>query len=106
MPPHTGAFIKKTVFDNAGGFKTNFKISGDYEWFCRIAKLGHFSQKVDENFVTVAMSRGASSKNLLARWVLHKEIARGLRANGLNVSHARLATRYFRKALRKYPTCQ
>ena len=58
MPPHTGAFIKKTVFDNAGGFKTNFKISGDYEWFCRIAKLGHFSQKVDENFVTVAMSGG------------------------------------------------
>ena len=100
MPPHTGAFIKKTVYDEMGEFKTDFKISGDFEWFCRVAARGHFCQKVDRNLVSVEMAGGgASSQDLRARWIAHHENIIGLGNNGLKKSHLLLLTRYFRKIL-------
>lgn len=100
MPPHTGAFIMKKVYNEIGKFNTEFKISGDYEWFCRAASHKIFSQKVDRNFVTVEMAGGgASSRNLFARWIAHNENLRGLRDNNLRASHLLLLTRYFRKIL-------
>ncbi|MDB2699700.1 glycosyltransferase [Alphaproteobacteria bacterium] len=100
MPPHTGAFVKKTIFDQVGGFKTNFEICGDYDWFCRVAKIDGLSQWVDKKKYTVKMaSGGASSRSLRARWILHKEIVKSLRDNQLTVSQFHLLTRYIRKIL-------
>jgi hypothetical protein len=98
MPPHTGAFVKKSIFDQVGGFKTDFKICGDYDWFCRVAKLDGLSQWVDEKKFTVEMaSGGASSRSWRARWILHKEIVKSLRDNQFVVRQLCLLTRYIRK---------
>lgn len=98
MPPHTGAFIKKSLFDRVGDFRTDLKISGDYEWFCRLAKVGSFSQEVDKHCFAVEMaSGGTSSRDLRARLIAHNENFRSLRESGLRASHARLLMRYFSK---------
>jgi glycosyltransferase len=35
MPPHPTVFIKKNVFQKIGKYKTNYKISSDYDFLIR-----------------------------------------------------------------------
>lgn len=98
MPPHTGSFIRKKVYEKIGNFKEDFLICGDYEWFCRLALDGGFSSVLADNIVAVKMaSGGASSRNLGARINLHSEIYKSLSQNGLKANHLRLFARYLRK---------
>lgn len=98
MPPHTGSFIRKSIYEKLGGFDESYTICGDYDLFCRLAVYGNFSSSIAESIIAVRMaSGGASSSNLGARLKLHFEIFRSLKQNGLNASHLKLLTRYLRK---------
>ncbi len=35
MPPHPTCFINKSLFDEFGPYSTNYKIVGDYDFFCQ-----------------------------------------------------------------------
>ena len=36
MPPHPTVFLKKDIFDKIGKYKTNYKISSDYDFLIRV----------------------------------------------------------------------
>ena len=36
MPPHPTVFIRKSVFNKIGKYKTNYKISSDYDFFLEL----------------------------------------------------------------------
>ena len=38
MPAHPSIYIRRRIYDEIGHFETNFKIAGDYEFLCRLAK--------------------------------------------------------------------
>ena len=38
MPPHTSLFIKKEIFNNFGYYRTDLKVSADYDFILRILK--------------------------------------------------------------------
>ena len=38
--PHQGCFVKRSVFDQIGGFNTSFKIAMDYDFFYRALQHG------------------------------------------------------------------
>ena len=38
MPPHPTVFIRKSVFNKIGKYKTNYKISSDYDFLLRALK--------------------------------------------------------------------
>ncbi len=63
MPPHPTLYLARAVYEKYGGFSTNYRISGDYEFIVRI-----FSKQINISYLPVLMvlmnSGGASNKSL------------------------------------------
>jgi glycosyltransferase involved in cell wall biosynthesis len=81
MPPHPTAFIKKSLFDEFGLYSTEYKISGDYDFFVRI----FFARKISWtylNLVTVKMRLGgASNSGISSKKLIFNEINHSLKSN-------------------------
>ena len=70
MPPHSTVFIKKKIFDKIGLYKTNYKISSDYDFLVRIFSckniIKYYIPKVLIHMRTGGMSN-RSFKNLIIK---------------------------------------
>ena len=44
MPPHPAVFVKKKIFDKIGFYKTDYKISADYDFLVRIFNSKNINQ--------------------------------------------------------------
>lgn len=81
MPPHPATFIKKSVYNEFGNYKINYKISADYELFVRFLMLHKVDcSRIDK--VLVRMRTGGIStsgiKNII---LLNLEIIRACSEN-------------------------
>lgn len=83
MPGHPTLYLKKKVYDTYGLYKTDYRISADYEFMIRILK----DQKVRLSYlpeVLIYMSHGGTSTNSLGAYLEGmKEGHRALRENGI-----------------------
>lgn len=74
MPPHTGSFYKRDVFDKYGLYNKNFKIAGDFEHLFRLIFIKNLKFKT-LNFITTRMKTGGlSGKNLNSFFIINSEI--------------------------------
>lgn len=82
MPPHPTFYCKKSCYERAGLYRTDYRISADFEMLVRLLLKHHISWGfIDE--VTVKMrSGGLSSSGLKATWVVNREIIRACTENG------------------------
>ena len=68
MPGHPTLYLKKSVYDTYGLYKTDYKISADYEYMIRILK----DEKVKLSYiprVLIMMSHGGTSTNSLGSYL-------------------------------------
>ncbi len=83
MPGHPTLYLRKEVYDTFGLYKTDYRISADYEFMIRILKDG----KVKLSYlpeVLIYMSHGGTSTNSLGAYLEGmKEGHRALRENGI-----------------------
>lgn len=83
MPPHPTFYCKKSCYEEAGMYKTNYKIAADFEMLTRLL----IGQKLSWSFIdkiTVTMrSGGLSNSGLMTRIKLNGEIIRACKENGL-----------------------
>lgn len=83
MPGHPTLYLKKSVYDTYGLYKTDYRISADYEFMIRILK----DKKVRLSYlpeVLIHMSHGGTSTNSLGAYLEGlKEGHRALRENGI-----------------------
>jgi glycosyltransferase involved in cell wall biosynthesis len=81
LPPHPTTFIKKTLFNEFGLYSTEYKISGDFDFFVRI----FFSRDIRWtylNLVTVKMRLGGvSSSGISSKKLIFNEINHSLKSN-------------------------
>lgn len=86
MPGHPTMYLKREVYEKFGDYKTDYRISADYEFMIRILKDG----KVKLSYipeVLIKMSHGGTSTNGLKAYIASlKEGHRALKEN--NVSFA------------------
>lgn len=84
MPGHPTLYLKKSVYDTFGLYKTDYRISADYEFMIRILKDG----KVRLSYlpqVLIYMSHGGTSTNSLGAYLAGmKEGHRALKENGVS----------------------
>lgn len=83
MPPHPATFIKKSVYDRFGGYKTHFKIAADYELFVRLLLVKKISFSHLNKVLIRMRSGGASTSGLRSSLILNSEIIRACKANGV-----------------------
>ncbi len=91
MPPHPTFYCKKSCYNAAGSYKTDYKIAADFEMLARLL----MSHKISWSFldkVTITMrSGGLSDSGFLSSIRLNNEIIRACKENDLDTNWLFLA---------------
>jgi glycosyltransferase involved in cell wall biosynthesis len=83
MPPHPTFYCRKSFYEKAGLYRTDFRIAADFEMLVRLLLKHHISW-VFINETTVKMrAGGVSSDGIKSSWVVNREIVRACTENGL-----------------------
>lgn len=90
MPAHPTVFVKKTIYDQAGLFKTDYQIAADYEMLIRILAVNKAPYTYLPRPVVRMRSGGASTSGLSRNWILNSEIVRACKENGIYSNMAML----------------
>ncbi len=61
QPPHPATFIRRGVFDRYGGFKTEYRICADYEFFLRVMLKHRINAKYLHRTIAKMAPGGTSS---------------------------------------------
>jgi glycosyltransferase involved in cell wall biosynthesis len=102
MPPHTGTFIKKTIYDQVGFYSLDFKIASDYEFFIRLFVLQKAKFTYLNKIILIMRSGGLSTSSLKSNWIITNEIKRACLMNGVFTNNFLLAFRFFFKFYEQY----
>ena len=81
MPGHPTLYLRKEVYDSYGYYRTDYRISGDYEFMVRIL----YKDKVKLSYipeVLVYMSHGGTSTNSLGACGIHVGRTPGIEGKG------------------------
>jgi len=97
MPPHTGIFVKKKVYNKFGTFIENFENAGDFEFLVRILLKENVRYKKISNYLVSMSIGGKSNKNIISFLTNTKEIKKALRLNGYFSSYLLIMIRLILK---------
>jgi len=99
MPPHPSVYIRRELFDKLGLYKTDYRISADFElmvrYFCRAGIRTRYLPRT----VVRMTPGGLSTAGLRAMMKLNRENVRANRENGYFCSFAMMLPKYFYKVL-------
>ena len=99
MPAHPTFFVKRSVYEKYGLFKTDYKIAADYELLVRFLykhRLTYFYLK--EVIIKMRMG-GASTSGFKSNLILNQEIIRACRENGIKTNMFKVLSKYPQKLL-------
>lgn len=74
MNPFMGIFFNIRVFSMLGGFDSDYKICGDYEFILRFRKL--FTESIQKEIISINMVVGGVSSNFKTCHILSREIVK------------------------------
>jgi len=93
MPPHPATFIRKDIYNKYGIYKTDYKISADYEIFVRFLLLNKLSFKYVNKTIVRMRAGGVSTSGLKSSIQLNKEIVRACMENKVYTNFIFLMTK-------------
>lgn len=97
MPAHPSFYCRRKVFQQAGLYKTDYKIGSDYEMMVRLfLKHNIKARYLPMDFVTMRTG-GASTRNVRSRLQLIKDDVRSCRDNGVYTNALFICTKFFYK---------
>lgn len=97
MPPHTGIFVKKKIYENYGYFIENFNNAGDFEFLLRVLYKKKIKFKKLDDYLVTMFSGGKSNKSIKSFFVNTLEIKKALRLNGFISSYIFIMIRFIIK---------
>lgn len=83
MPPHPATFVRRSVYERFGDYRTDMKISADYEMFVRWLLKGGLSWGYLDKVLVRMRAGGVSTSGVRSSITLNKEIVRACRVNGV-----------------------
>jgi len=83
MPPHPTFYCKKSCYEKAGLYRTDYRIAADFEMLTRLLIKHHITWQFIDQTTVKMRSGGVSSSGIKASWVVNHEIIRACRENGL-----------------------
>lgn len=99
MPAHPALFLRKSVVQRVGRFRTDYRIAGDFEFIVR-AFHGHALRYEHVPEILVHMQTGgASTGGWRSKVVLNQEVLRACRENGLQTHMLKILSKYPAKLL-------
>jgi glycosyltransferase involved in cell wall biosynthesis len=99
MPPHPTVYLRKSVYQELGGFRTDFASAADYEFIVRLMEHQHITlEYIPEVFVCMEVG-GMSNRSLRHRCLAHRMDWRAWTENKLEPGFLTIPL----KPLRKLP---
>lgn len=95
MPAHPAFFLKKDFYQKLGGFKTQYRIAGDFEFISRaFTTLPIRYKHMPEVLVRMQMGGVSTASGFLGRIRHNKELLMACRENGIRSNLFKLLLRY------------
>jgi glycosyltransferase involved in cell wall biosynthesis len=83
MPPHLTFYLKKSIYNTYGHYKTYFKCAGDYELMLRMLYKNNVSATYLPKVLMTMRTGGTSNASLKHRWVANQEDRKAWLINGI-----------------------
>ena len=83
MPPHPTFYCKKSCYENAGLYLTNYRIAADFEMLVRLLTKHHITWRFIDKTTIKMRSGGVSNSGIKSKWVVNREIIQACKENGL-----------------------
>lgn len=103
MPAHPTFFTYRRNFEKYGYYKTDYKISADFELLVRFL----YKYKLSSYYLPIPLMKmrtgGVSTKSWKSNIIINQEDLRACKENGLKTNYFWLYSRYFKKLLEFFP---
>lgn len=83
MPPHPTFYCRKACYEQAGPYRTDYRIAADFEMMVRLLLKHHITWTFLNETTIKMQSGGLSSRGFKSSWILNREIVRACKDNGL-----------------------
>jgi len=97
MPPHPTFFVRRKFYGSLGLYKTDYRISSDYELIIRFLLVNKLRYKYLPLQMVTMRKGGVSSRNMKSNFILNEEIIRACRENGVFTNRLMVYSKYFKK---------
>ena len=97
QPPHPGFFITKKAFEKVGYYRTQYKISGDFDWLLRAVFVNKLKVKYLEYVSVFMLDGGLSSSGWKSKIRMNNENLKILKSHGIYSNKLLLYSKYFLK---------
>lgn len=94
MPAHPSLFLKRSVYDEFGLFKTDYTIAGDYEYVARIFHANLLKYHYLPEVLVKMRMGGVSTGGIRNSIVLNKEVLRACRENSISTNWFKILSKY------------
>lgn len=104
MPAHPALFVRRSVIERFGPFRTDYRIAGDFEFIARVFRHTELRHRhLPESLVRMRLG-GISTSGWRATLLLNQEMIRACRANAIPTNWLKMLLRYPLKALEYFRT--
>ena len=97
QPPHPGFFITKNAFEKVGYYRTQYKISGDFDWLLRAILLNKIKVKYTDYVSVFMLDGGLSSSGWKSKVRMNNENLKILKSHGIYSNKIFIYLKYFLK---------
>lgn len=94
MPAHPALFMKRSIYQQLGGFRTHFRIAGDFDFVARAFASGQLRYRHLPLIMVRMQSGGVSNAGLRSKWLLNQEVLRSCRENGIRTNVFKILSKY------------
>lgn len=99
MPAHPSFYVRRSVYEQAGDYKLDYRIGSDFEMMVRLFRHQRIrAVYLPMDFVTMRMG-GASTNGLRSHRLLLQEDTRACRENGIYTNRFFISLKYLYKIL-------
>ena len=99
MPAHPATFIRNSVYKKLGGYKLDYKIAADFDFFCRISNLHNLVIKYKSKPFVFMQTGGLSTSGFQSKIILNIEVLRACRENLISTNFLKILSKYPLKIL-------
>ena len=94
MPAHPALFLNSNVLQRVKTFKTDYKIAGDFEFMIRCFYGQNLRYKYIPKIMVNMQLGGVSTRGILSKVQLNKEMLRACRENGISTNLLKILSKY------------
>lgn len=99
MPAHPALFLKRSVYERFGVFRTDYRIAGDFELVARMFHGGTLAYRHFPEVLVRMRTGGVSTGGWRNTVLLNREVLRACRENGIETSLPKILSKYPAKLL-------